>query len=105
LGQAESLALAGSLLGEIQEEKSCHGDPTRTKSYLATRNILYVRDAIRKLDKKKSAEIDKMWRSYKHDIKTLLNDIKCRLEHPEHPKSSSPILQRTPSPTSSQLYD
>jgi hypothetical protein len=102
LGQAESLGLAESLLGEINREHKHRADTTRSKSYLTTPNILYVRDAIRELDKKKSDEIDKMWRSHKRDIKKLLKDIGERLEQP--PQSSSPIAANPASPTSSELY-
>jgi hypothetical protein len=80
-----------SVLGEIEEEKSYYSDFIQTKSYLNTPNILYVRDAIYELDKKKSMEINKMWRSYKHNIKNLLINIKNWLEQPEHRRCSSPI--------------
>jgi hypothetical protein len=89
LGQAESLGLAESLLSEIGKEREHRANTERSKSYLATPNILYVRDAVRELDKKKSDEIDKMWRSHKRDIKKLLKDIGEHLEQP--PQSSSPI--------------
>jgi hypothetical protein len=102
LGQAESLGLAESLLSEINREHKHRANTERSKSYLTTPNILYVRDAIRELDKKKSDEIDKIWRSHKRDIKKLLKDIGERLEQP--PQSSSPIAPNPVSPTSSELY-
>jgi hypothetical protein len=76
--------------------------PSTVGTYLTRPNILYVRDAIRELDKKKSDEIDKMWRSHKRDIKKLLKDVGERLEQP--PQSSSPIVPNLVSSTSSELY-
>jgi len=66
-------------------------------------NILYVRDAIWELDKKKAAEIDKIWKSQKRSVKKLLKDIEQRLEQP-YIRSSSPIVQPQETPTSNKLY-
>jgi hypothetical protein len=61
LAQAESLVLSKSLLDKFGEERQ-HREAAslKSKSYIRTPDILYVRDAIRELDKKKSAEVEKI---------------------------------------------
>jgi hypothetical protein len=104
LAQAESLALSESLLDKFGEERQ-HREAAslKSKSYITTPNILSVRDAIRELDKKKSAEIEKIWKNHK-DFKRLLKGINDRLDQPDHSRSSSPIQPNPASPTSSELF-
>jgi hypothetical protein len=95
--------LAESLISEIEAEQKRHVDKSRSKKYLTTPNILYVRDAIRALDEKKAAEIDKIWRSHNHDAKKLLKDMGQRLDQPD-PRSSSPVLPPQESPTTNNFF-
>jgi hypothetical protein len=86
------LAFSKSLLDKFGEERQYRKAASlKSKSYIVTLDILYVRDAIRELDKKKSAEIEKMWKNHKKDFKRLLKDINDQLNQPDHPRSSLPI--------------